>query len=769
MAYLLVSNTRQLQDVIDMMLREPEYIVFDTETNTLNPYRDPEAMIGMSVWLPSRDFGFYVPFRHGYKPNADNPEDIVKGETPNLNPSLIKMLLPAMTRPDVTYIGYNTKFDWHVLWNEGIPPAPRGEDVMTAAVMVNENEPMLGNGYGLKTLSRIYLKDRTEGEEALYDALHALGYGSKDRKSPKFWKANMWRLSPDQTAQYAIDDVRLTWELRQFYMPIMERWGQVDLYNERNRYYRWVLWRMEKNGALIDPEIVKELQAHAKEQASELHASIVEVARKYGVVPDIEERAYHGALAFNPNSSKQVGDLLAAEGFALQNAQTATLETVDHPTARLILEWKTTWKAALADLDHDLFEKALGLQANLSRRAIHLGVVEPVDVSEEKLKRLFNPGSHVALKKLFKAMGTPVASTAKETLAVLAANGNRLAQLVLDWRTQYKANSTYYEPWLSFMDGEHKLHMSMFAKTVTGRVVGSEPNLFQIPREGRYRVKAALIAPPGYKLVQIDYTSQEMYLAAHFSQCPSMIEQINLGTDLHQYTTDMMDVRTILFDDADDDTVLRRFGIPQADIDQLDEQHKAKLINKNLRQVGKILNFSILYGAGTRSVSKTLNVSQGAAKALLEAWWRVYPEMKDLNQHLQHLASSDRNQAGQFVRKGYHYHRNPDGHIRHFDAYKFVGEGIPLHVVLNVLVQGYGATIIRRASLDICEEFPDDDAVIPFLTLYDALYFYVKEDKMGEVMPRLIYHMTNFGLEPRLKVDPEYGDNMLEAEKWTTS
>ena len=769
MAYKLITNEHELNEVISMMLREPEYIVFDTETNTLNPYRDHEAMIGISVWLPSRDFGFYAPFRHGYKPGSENPDDIVKGETPNLNPSLIALLRPALTRQDVTYIGYNTKFDWHVLWCEGIPPAPSGEDVMTAAVLVNENEPMLGNGYGLKTLSRIYLKDKTEGEEALYDALQKLGYGSKDRKSPKFWKANMWRLSADQTAQYAIDDVRLTWELRQFYMPIMGRWGQLDLYKERNDYYRRVLWRMEKNGTLINPKVVEDLQTHAKEQAAELHASIVEMARQYGMVPDIEERAYHGALAFNPNSSKQVGDLLAVEGFALQNTQTATLETLDHPTARLILEWKATWKAALADLDHDLFKKALGIQANLSKRALQLGVVEPVNISEEKMKRLFNPGSHVALKKLFTAMGTPVASTQKATLEVLAANGNRLAQLVLDWRIQFKANSTYYEPWLRFVDGENKLHMSMFAKTVTGRVVGSEPNLFQIPREGRYNVKAALVAPKGYKLVQIDYTSQELYLAAAFSRCPNMIEQINLGTDLHWYTTEQMDVRSILYGDADDHAVLRRMGVPEADIEGLSDEDVQRLIKKNLRQVGKILNFSILYGAGVNSVSKTLNIKQGEAKRLLEAWWSVYPEMSDLNKRLQHLASSDRNQAGEFVRKGFHYHRNPDNHIRHFDAYKHVGESIPLHVVLNVLVQGYGATIIRQASLAICDEFPEDDVVIPFLTLYDALYFYVKEGKLDEVMPRLIFHMTNFDLEPRLKVDPEYGDTMLEANKWKVS
>lgn len=756
--YIYVNNVALFDLMVDTMNAEPEFIVLDTETNTLRLYQDSESLIGISIWCPKAGKGFYAPFRHGYKPGEDTTPD------PDNLPIEWLPLIPT-NREGITYIGYNMLFDLTVLERNGMEVPALIEDVWTAAFLLNENEDLTASqgrsgAYGLKRLARTYLGDETEGEEALYDALKELGYGVKDRGNERFWKANMWRLPGAQTSLYAIDDVRLTWELREFYRPALVRWQQWELYQERNRYYRKVAYRMERNGILVDPEMMDVLSAEAREAALQVHRRIVAIAEQAGVVtnrPELEYQAY----PFNPRSAQAVVALLEATGYPTDNARAATLEELAQQGSTEAAE-VLVFKAALSE---ERYEEALDSLRYLCDAAVQAGVIPAYDstqIEQELLKQKFNPDSPRQVKTLFARMDYPLVSTEKASLEVLEKQGNTLAELVLHYRMYSKAESTYYTPWREAMDENHRIHSTMRTNTVTGRPNSYDPNLQNIPREGKYPVKKALVAPPGYVVVEIDYRSQELFVAAHFARCESMGRLVSEGQDLHWYTTENMGVRDILYPGMPDEKILHLMGIDN--IGELTTVEKREKVNKGLRQVGKILNFAIMYGAGANSLTKLLNVTRGEAYKLIDAWYAVYPEIKALSDDLQEMAKTGRGPSGGPGK--FHYHRNPDGLVRHFDAYRVAGYGPPTHVCLNVLVQGYSGTITRRAWLRIVEEFPDDEVMAPILNLYDATYAYVREDMVDTVVPRMMEIMTDFDMSPRLQVEASLGYNWNDKEEY---
>lgn len=764
------------RDQFDHMLRvlhcEPEFIVMDTETNTLRLYQDPEPMIGISFWAPTAGEGFYVAFRHGYKPGVSGtrlPSSNMFGANADGNVPLEWMQELPTGLPGITYVGYNILFDLTVLDREGLPLPQDIEDVWTAAFLVNENEDLTASqgrsgAYGLKRLARTYLNDQTEGEDALYLALQHLGYGSNDKSSPNYWKANMWRLSGAQTAHYAIDDVRLTWELREFYRPVLERWQLWHLYQERNMYYRRVAYRMERNGILVDPDVMDELSRQAQSEALSLHRRIVRQAERYGVDGYRQEAVYQ-AYPFNPRSSQQVAALLVADGEHAGDTTTQTLSAIaagGNPRAATTASEVLEFRSALKEERWEDAEEAL---VYLNQHAVVMGVIEPFsdeELERELLKLRFNPDSPRQIKTLFARAGFDLVSTEKATLEVLEKQGNALAELVLSYRMNSKAESTYYTPWREALDANNRIHSTLRTNTVTGRPNSYDPNLQNIPREGKYPVKKALVAPPGYKVVEIDYKSQELFVAAHFARCQSMGDLVSQGRDLHWYTTENMQVRKILYPGMGDDKILHLMGIDG--IAAMTPEEKTARINKGLRQVGKILNFAIMYGAGANSLTKLLNVTRGEAYKLIDAWYAVYPEIKALSDDLQEQAKRGRGPGGEAGK--FHYHRNPDGLVRHFDAYRVAGFAAPTHVCLNVLVQGYSGTITRRAWLRIVEEFPDDAIMAPILNLYDATYAYVRDDMVDMVVPRMMEIMTDFDMAPRLQVEASLGDNWNDKEEY---
>jgi DNA polymerase I-like protein with 3'-5' exonuclease and polymerase domains len=134
--------------------------------------------------------------------------------------------------------------------------------------------------------------------------------------------------------------------------------------------------------------------------------------------------------------------------------------------------------------------------------------------------------------------------------------------------------------------------------TATGRPSCSNPNLLQMPSakiDPRYR--SCFIAGEGMVLVVADYAQMEYRLLAELSGDELMLATFLAGDDLHSVTAHSL------------------FGT----------------VTEENRKVAKIINFSIMYGAGPGSVQRTL--AEGGifysflqAKDLLQSWRDTFPD-----------------------------------------------------------------------------------------------------------------------------------------------
>lgn len=81
-----------------------------------------------------------------------------------------------------------------------------------------------------------------------------------------------------------------------------------------------------------------------------------------------------------------------------------------------------------------------------------------------------------------------------------------------------------------------RLHTVLAPEADTGRLSSKTPNLQNVPKADRYKLRRAFVAPPGYSLIVADYSQLELYVAAHFMKVicqDDTMERMLAGGDMH--------------------------------------------------------------------------------------------------------------------------------------------------------------------------------------------------------------------------------------------
>ena len=356
-------------------------------------------------------------------------------------------------------------------------------------------------------------------------------------------------------------------------------------------------------------------------------------------------------------------------------------------------------------------------------------------------RKEFNPGSNVQCVKYFNQIGTslPVDDrTGKQTLSQVALSefdSDDVTLNLLRKRTKIETALAHVDKIIDNISpisgrmhsgyNTYGANSGRFTSSGSKRVTGKKKkeiwgiNIQQVPRDKEFR--ECFIPSPGYKFIIADYSQIELRLAAELVNIPQMIKAFNEGLDLHTLTASL---------------------IYHVDIDK---------VEKSQRQMGKTLNFALLYGMGFRKY-KTYSAQSGNIISLSEAkiahigFHRAYPRLREWHR-----------ERSAMVDDGWTYVRTPIGRRRLLSY-----DDATMSACANTLIQGAGADILKIAIANLGKHI--SDKFRPIATVHDELIFESVEDKAEHYKSVLEEEMKAAAMSVLTQVPVKCDANV--AESW---
>jgi len=244
---------------------------------------------------------------------------------------------------------------------------------------------------------------------------------------------------------------------------------------------------------------------------------------------------------------------------------------------------------------------------------------EEVHHFESEQGKVFNPNSTQQLRVLLfdylgltptgKLTGTGAASTDAEVLKKLAEE-HPIPGIILDIRQKSKIKNTYLDKIIPEIDKDGCLRTYFnLTSTTSGRLSSSgKINMQQLPRDNA-AVKGCIKARPGYKILQQDLATAEVYVAAILSGDKNLQNVFKSGGDLHSTIAKMV------------------FGLKEP-VEEVKEK------NPTARQAAKAITFGIMYGSGPAKVSETVSKDSGKpftvqqAKDTIAKYFQTFSQLK---------------------------------------------------------------------------------------------------------------------------------------------
>ena len=256
--YHLVKNSKE----IDKWIKEAEEIgevAVDTETSSLDPHL--ADLIGVSL---STKIGraCYIPI--GHDSNKSISKEIV-----------LKKLKPLLEDPSIKKIGQNIKFDFIVLFKNGINVSSM-EDTMLMSYVLDAGK----NRHNMDTLSEIHLNHKTISFKDL------VGTGKK--------QINFSEVDIEKAKDYAAEDADITYRLYKKFLKRLKDEKMVNIYEFFEKPMINILAFMEIEGIKIDNEFLKILSSKFEKKIEKIQKEVFKLSKK----------------EFNIASPKQLGEIL---------------------------------------------------------------------------------------------------------------------------------------------------------------------------------------------------------------------------------------------------------------------------------------------------------------------------------------------------------------------------------------------------------------------------------------------------------------------------
>ena len=316
-----------------------EMTAFDTETDSLEPMK--ARIVGLSFSVTVGEAA-YIPLAHQ---GPDAPEQLPLDE-------VLARLKPWLEGAQHPKVGQNIKYDSHVLANHGIAVQGYAHDTMLQSYVLEAHKP-----HGLESLAWRFLSRK--------------GLSYEDVAGKGAQQIPFAQVAVDRAAQYSCEDSDLTLHLHQTLWPQLQAEPALqDVYRRMEMPVSALLQRIERNGVLIDAQLLQQ-------QSHELAQRIVA----------LEQEAYELAgQPFNLGSPKQLGEILfvkqglpvvkkTATGVPSTNEEVLEKLAEDYPLPARILEYR-----GLAKLKSTYTDK-LPLMVNPNTGRVHTNYAQAVAVT----------------------------------------------------------------------------------------------------------------------------------------------------------------------------------------------------------------------------------------------------------------------------------------------------------------------------------------------------------------------------------------------------
>lgn len=353
---------------------------------------------------------------------------------------------------------------------------------------------------------------------------------------------------------------------------------------------------------------------------------------------------------------------------------------------------------------------------------IHIELKEKLINLEQKIYKManeeFNIDSPSQLSEiLFDKMGIyPIKKTKRgystdaEVLEELSLKGVEIAEKIIEYRAYKKLLSTYIEPLPNFADSNDRIHTTFNATgTVTGRLSSINPNLQNIPTNST--IRECFVAEKGKKLLSLDYSQIELRVLAELSKDEKLIEAYKNDMDLHRLTAEKL--------------------FPYAE-----------KIDKNMRNIAKTINFSVLYGKTPFGLSKELRISMSEAKDYINKYFEEYSKVPLFIDEILEYAKKNL-----YVETLFGTRR----HIREINSNNKIIFEQAKRMAINTVVQGTAANIIKKVMIEL-----DKKEYNMLVQVHDELIFEIDEKDSENIANDIRKIMENTIIFDNVKLKANY-------------
>ena len=373
--------------------------------------------------------------------------------------------------------------------------------------------------------------------------------------------------------------------------------------------------------------------------------------------------------------------------------------------------------------------EAFGVEIHKIEEEIYKAAGMPFNIASPKqLGEILFERLHIDEKA--KKTKTGQYATGEDVLQKLS-HKHPIIQMILDYRSFTKLKSTYLDALPALVNPKDGLIHTSYnqAVTATGRLSSNNPNLQNIPvrtEKGREIRRAFVPRSEAYTLLAADYSQIELRIIAHLSQDPAMVNDFNLGHDIHAATA------------------AKVFHVP---MDQ---------VTKEQRSRAKAVNFGIIYGMSAFGLAERMELSRSEAADIIKKYFEEYAGIKEYMNRSIALAR-ERGYAETILgRRRY---------LRDINGANSVVRGFAERNAINAPIQGSSADMIKIAMIGIHQELERlkmQSKMI--LQVHDELVFDAHLDELDTLKAIVQDKMVNaLPLSVPVVVEMNTGANWLEA------